>query len=95
MMKHALFWIRNESDFNRLLQIVIDPDNFGESYVAWVQSANQMLEVQRRQGLVLTKIYADPDEFAEWCRVNSRSPDRQSRILYAAQKFSEESPSDN
>ena len=88
-VKNGIFWYRNESEFNRLRELMDDKDNIARSYGEWLKAAEELLDSGPQRGILFTKIKADPDDFIRWCNVNSHRLDFKARRLYAAQKVCE------
>ena len=84
---NASFWCKDEATFIQLSSFM-EKDNWPATYAQWLKNANKFTTAMLKQGIILTKIEADPDEFSAWCRLHSRPADSKSRCFYAAEKFS-------
>lgn len=80
------FWCKDEADYLRFCKIVDDPEQFAPSYQAWLDRAEKVLDASAKQGIIIIKVNADPDEFVEWCNVNACRPNQSSRMKFAAIK---------
>ncbi len=86
-LKNGAFWCKDEAVFLRMKQIMSDPESWPDTYAEWLQRANEYLAVSARNGLVFTKIEADPEAFLAWCRIKAHRPDNKARAIYAGEEF--------
>lgn len=86
-MKHGVCWYHTESVWRKFKEICVDKEEFGPSHAEWTKAAEKKVAQLAEKGIHLTKIYADPNEFAEWVKINSATPNQQARIRYAAEKI--------
>ncbi len=57
--------------------------DFSDSFAAWTKQAEESVKSYRSQGLIPTKVAIDPDDFAIWCRANSKPLNASSRARFA------------
>ena len=65
----------------------MEKDGWPTTYAEWVKNSQNYTAAMLKQGVILTKIEADPDEFSAWCRLHACKADRSTRSRYAAEKF--------
>ncbi len=68
-MAVAIPWYRKE-DWERLLEIFEDSDELHGTFEEWRNDAGQLESRFRSEGLVVQRVYIDPETFAGWCRDN-------------------------
>jgi len=83
----AVFWCRDETDFMRMKQVMADPETWPKTYAEFAADGEELIAKAWKQGVLITKVEADPDAFVTWCKVEGRQPDRRARIMYAVQQF--------
>ena len=83
-LKNGVFWYRDEVTYLRFREIIDDPQQISMTYAEWVVLSDKVIQEQAKKAVFLIKIKADPDEFIEWCNINSRRPDSHARMAYAA-----------
>ena len=88
-LKNGVFWYRDEAAYLRFREIIEDKYKLVSPYEDWVIKAQKVIDDAAKKGLFLIKIKADPDEFINWCKINSCKPDHKARIAFAAMKASE------
>lgn len=76
-------WYKRE-DYQRLLRIFSDRDNFATTYDEWLKAAESVMNNLRRNGHACQKVYIDPDTFPAWCAVNTIDIDAKARTLFAS-----------
>lgn len=81
-----MIWYKNEAAFIRFRELCEDKENFGDSYVFWLKQAEEKRDALSKAGTVLIKVYADPAEFAAWCKVNACPMNQRARYVFAAHK---------
>lgn len=86
-LNQAVFWYKDEPTFLRFREIIEDKAQIACPYSTWVSLAQKKIDAAAKQGVVLIKIKADPDEFLQWCKVNSYAPNQRARQTFAVMKL--------
>ncbi len=83
---HCTLWFKDESTYLAFQKVCPD---MRSPYHEWLQRATEQLRQLSLHGINLNKVEADANEFAVWCKINSRPTDGASRSVYAPIKFHE------
>jgi len=81
-MPHFAAWFRRE-DYQRIRQIMDDADKFPTDFDAWEERAKGQVEEATRQGLTITPVILDPDEFLAYCEEKKIPPGSMARSTFA------------
>jgi|ERR1700733_349498 len=79
----GIAWIREE-DYDALLSIFEDGHMFEGGWKEWVKRAEKMENDLKSQGIIVERVYIDPDTFASWCSKNNVGTGREGRLKYGA-----------
>jgi hypothetical protein len=77
------------SDWERLKEVVPDPDRLEATYEEWVSMATDALADLKRAGVAPRKVAVDVEELLARCEQNDLEPDGSSRAHFAANKLRE------
>ena len=86
-LNQAVFWYKDETTYLRFREIIEDKAQISCPYPTWVALAQKQIDAIAKRGVILVKINADPDEFVQWCKVNTCSPNQRARQVFAAMKL--------
>lgn len=75
-------WYRR-ADYEKLLSIFSDNHVLPETFEKWLQKAEDGFDDFTRQGLIVEKVYIDPDTFPAWCRARGLNIDAKARVEFA------------
>ena len=84
----AIVWYRPEQ-WQRVSDIAADSDEFEDSYVEWLQLAEEKAKELRGRGLRVEKVDLDSEKLILWCNERGLENDAKARSLYAAERLSE------
>jgi len=84
----AIVWYRPEQ-WQRVRDIAADSDEFENSYVEWLQLAEEKAKELRASGLRVEKVDLDSEKLILWCNERGLENDAKARSLYAAERLSE------
>ena len=84
----AIVWYRLEQ-WQRVRDIAADSDQFEDSYVEWLQLAEEKAKQLKGAGLRVEKVELDSESLVLWCNERGLENDAKARSLYAAEKLSE------
>ncbi len=84
----GIAWIRQE-DYSALIRIFEDGDVFKGGWSEWLKRAEEVERKLKDDGLVVERVYLDPNTFAEWCRLNGVSTGRDGRLKWGADAAAE------
>lgn len=78
----GIAWIREE-DYNACLAVFEDGNTYSPSWKQWNERAEKAEAELKGQGLIVERVYIDPDTFADWCRANGVNAGREGRGHFA------------
>jgi len=84
----AIVWYRPEQ-WQRVRDIAVDSDEFENSYVEWLQVAEEEARELKGRGLRVEKVDLDSEKLILWCNERGLENDAKARSFYAAQRLSE------
>ena len=84
----ALVWYR-PAQWQRVRDIAADSDEFEDSYVEWLQLAEEKAKELKGRGLRVEKVDLDSEKLILWCNERGLENDAKARTLYAAETLSE------
>jgi hypothetical protein len=84
----AIVWYRPEQ-WQRVRDIAADSDEFENSYVEWLQLAEEKAKELKGRGLRVEKVDLDSEKLILWCNERGLENDAKARSLYAAERLSE------
>ena len=84
----AIVWYRPEQ-WQRVRDIATDSDEFENSYVEWLQLAEEKAKDLKGRGLRVEKVDLDSEKLILWCNERGLENDAKARSLYAAERLSE------
>ena len=84
----AIVWYRAEQ-WQRIRDIAVDSDDFENSYVEWLQLAEEKARELKGRGLRVEKVDLDSEKLILWCNERGLENDAKARSLYAAERLSE------
>ncbi|HEY8223979.1 MAG TPA: hypothetical protein VIG25_01795 [Pyrinomonadaceae bacterium] len=84
----AIVWYRPEQ-WKRVRDIAVDADEFEDSYIEWLQSAEEKAKALRATGLRVEKVDLDSEKLILWCNEHGLENNAQARSRYAAERLSE------
>ena len=84
----AIVWYRPEQ-WQRVRDIAADSDTFEDSYVEWLQLAEEKAKELRGRGLRVEKVDLDSEKLILWCNEREVENTAQARSQYAAERLSE------
>ena len=87
-MKHdtvniGVCWYKEEQ-WERLKEIVVDPENIEETYQQWRKDAEKTLIELKANGVNIKKVSVDTEEMLIWANEQGRPLDGEARSEYAA-----------
>jgi hypothetical protein len=83
----AIVWYRPEQ-WQRVRDIAADSDEFEDSYVEWLQLAEEKAKELKGSGLRVEKVDLDSERLILWCNERGLENDAKARSLYAAERLS-------
>ena len=83
----AIVWYRPEQ-WQRVRDIAADSDEFEDSYVEWLQLAEEKAKELKGSGLRVEKVDLDSEKLILWCNERGLENDAKARSLYAAERLS-------
>ncbi len=86
-MRAAVAWYRRDQ-WERLRDVVADPEMLEDSYDAWVSFASRRMSELRREGVEPVRLFVEVKALEHWCRANGRDVDGAARAAYASQLLS-------
>lgn len=78
----GMVWYRRE-DYPRILQIMADADKLPATWDKWFYRAEKGRRRIEKDGMVVEKVYLDPDEFPRWCEARGLDIDAKARTRFA------------
>lgn len=75
-----ILWLKPE-DYPRFRAICSDVD---DTYEEWRARMDRALLARAEPGIEFERVIINPDEFAEWCRVEGREIGPEARAIYPA-----------
>ena len=84
----AIVWYRPEQ-WQRVRDIAADSDEFEDSYVEWLQLAEEKAMELKVRGLRVERVDLDSEKLILWCNERGLENDGKARSLYAAERLSE------
>ncbi|HEV3202619.1 MAG TPA: hypothetical protein VGZ73_32220 [Bryobacteraceae bacterium] len=87
----GMVWYRRE-DYARLKQMFPDGDSLPDTFEDWCEKSREVCGVLRSEGIVLRKVYLDPETFPAWCEARGLQMDAQARTKYAMEARGEPLP---
>ncbi len=84
----AIVWYRPKQ-WQRVRDIAADSDEFEDSYVEWLQSAEERLKELRSSGLRVEKVDLDSEKLIRWCNGRGFENNAKARSQYAAERLRE------
>lgn len=85
----GMLWFRNAAQFAEFLAIFEDAAVLPKSYSQWHKRATELYENLLRQGHVVIKAQASPDEFRAWCDANGYLLNAEGRMAFSSSKAAE------
>jgi hypothetical protein len=79
----GIAWIREE-DYSALIRIFEDGHKFEGGWKEWEQQAKKAEAEFKSQGMIVERVYIDPDTFADWCSRNGVGTGRDGRMKFGA-----------
>jgi hypothetical protein len=65
------FWFRSREDYEAIRGLVTDEPRLCDSFEQWQQTANEFIEKQRANGLVVKEVFIDPNKFTAFCETRA------------------------
>jgi hypothetical protein len=87
-MAIAFAWYRPEQ-WHRIRDISSDAEDMDDSYLEWLQLAEEKLNELQSSGLRVEKIEIDSEQLIRWCNEQGLDINGKSRSKYAAAKLGE------
>ena len=84
----AIVWYRPEQ-WQRVRDIAADSDEFEDSYVEWLELAEEKAKELKGRGLRVEKVDLDSEKLILWCNERGLENDAKARSRYAAERLSE------
>ena len=84
----AIVWYRPEQ-WQRVRDIAADSDEFEDSYLEWLQLAEEKAKELKGRGLRVEKVDLDSEKLILWCNERGLENDAKARSRYAAERLSE------
>jgi len=84
----AIVWYRPEQ-WQRVRDIADDSDEFEDSYVEWLQIAEEKAKELKGRGLRVEKVDVDSEKLILWCNERGLENNGEARSRYAAERLSE------
>src|SRR5262245_33705253 len=81
-------WYRPEQ-WQRVRDISLDSEDMADTYLEWLQLAEQKLSELRNSGVQVEKVDINSEELILWCNEHDLEVTGESRSKYAAEKVSE------
>jgi hypothetical protein len=81
-------WYRPEQ-WRRVREISADTDALAESYLEWLQLAEEKMMELRATGLRVEKVNVHSEELILWCNERALEINAEARSRYAAERLSE------
>jgi hypothetical protein len=77
-------WYHRE-DWQKLKAIFTDSQVLPPSYEIWLEKAESGFRRAKSRGMIVEKVYIDPDTFPAWCRSRGLNIDAQARTAFAGE----------
>jgi hypothetical protein len=87
----GIVWYRRE-DYARLKQMFPDGDRLPETFEGWCEKLKEVRDVLTSRGILLRRVYLDPENFPAWCEARGLKMDAQARTKYAMETPGEPLP---
>jgi hypothetical protein len=84
----AIVWYRPEQ-WQRVRDIAADSHEFEDSYVEWLQLAEEKAKELKGRGLRVEKVDLDSEKLILWCNERGLENNGQARSRYAAERLAE------
>jgi len=84
----AIVWYRPEQ-WQRVRDIAADSDEFEDSYIEWLQLAEEKSKELQGRGLRVEKVDLDSEKLILWCNERGLENDAKARSLYAVERLRE------
>ncbi len=78
----GLPWFRKE-DYPALLIAFEDRNDRASTWEQWEKIAEEAEESYKAQGLIVERVYIDPDTFPDWCSKNGFRVDSDATVKFA------------
>lgn len=85
----GLLWFRNAPQYAEYLAIFEDAHVMSPTYSKWLKQASQLYENLIRQGHVVVKVQASPQEWSTWCVNAGHRLNADGRMAFASYKAAE------
>jgi hypothetical protein len=79
----GISWFRRE-DYAAALKVMVDSHNLQPTYERWLEKAEGQERKYKERGLMVLRIYIDPDKFPAWCARRGLALDARARVAFAA-----------
>ena len=80
-------WYRPDQ-WQRVREISADEDDLHDSYIEWLQAAEESLQELRSSGLRVEKVDVDSEALILWCNEQGLEINGEARSRYVAEKLS-------
>jgi len=78
----GMVWYRQE-DYFKVKTLMSDSRKLPDTYAQWLKQANQGFQQLTAEGLLVEKVYLDPDTFPAWCSERGLNVDAHARMTFA------------
>jgi hypothetical protein len=82
-MPHLAMWYRR-ADYDRILAIMDDSEEFPNSFEEWEQTARHQVAAARSRGATIKEVFIEPERFVAFCKRKGFSKNGVARAEYAA-----------
>jgi hypothetical protein len=79
----GIAWIREE-DYEACIAVFEDGHMFDGDWKAWEQRAKAKENDLKNQGMIVERVYIDPDTWTDWCAANGVGTGRDGRLKFGA-----------
>jgi len=79
----------DRAQWQRLRQIVTDPERLENSYEEWIAMAEAAVRDLEATGMLIEKVPVDTEDLIVWCNERSRPIDGAARAEYASHRLRE------
>ncbi|HJR21475.1 MAG TPA: hypothetical protein VJ822_07635 [Dongiaceae bacterium] len=80
----GMVWYRRE-DYKAIKAIMVDSEELPDTYDKWRYQVEKTVKQLKRHGLMVERVYIDPQEFPDWCRAKGMQLNGAARSAFASE----------
>lgn len=80
----GMVWYRRK-DYEAVRAIMVDSEDLPDTYDKWFYQADKTAKQLKRHGLMVERVYINPQEFPEWCKAKGMPLNASARSAFASE----------